>query len=221
MSRGLVVVTLSSHVDSMVLFEECDEYIPTRYFNDVIRYKMSLSLSRDSFTKDLKGIRLRSVQTGSTGRDGSGRWRRTGPAGQDERIYSPRRTVFHPAGAIETKKAKARGQGWTKSRRSHWVIGALGLTALVPYPPNPSLRLHLLLRVCPPIRLLDRLDPAWGGIEELCLVGYQPSSTRASAVPPLPSDHRSWSTRPLPNILFAFGPERNRMKWKFFRKVIV
>lgn len=137
MSRRLVVVTLSSHVDSMVLFEECDEYIPTRYFNDVIRNKMTLVLSRDRFSKNLKGIRLRSVQTGSTGRDGSGRWRRTGPAGQDERIYSHRRIVFHPAGAIETKKAKARGQGWTESRRSHWVIGALGLTALVPYPPIP------------------------------------------------------------------------------------
>lgn len=73
MSRGLVVVTLSSHVDSMVLLEEYgDEYVSTRYSDgdddDVRKNKKTLSLSR--FSKDLKGMRLRNVQTESTGMNG-------------------------------------------------------------------------------------------------------------------------------------------------------
>lgn len=63
------------------------------------------------------------------------------------------------------------------------------------------------------------LTPLGVGIEELCLVGYQPSSTRDSAVPPLPPDHRSWSTRPLRNVLFAFWvraeSDEKRKKEKF------
>ena len=78
------------------------------------------------------------------------------------------------------------------------------------YPP-PCLPAHSPLRPPRP-RLRWNRRIVSGGI-------YQPSSTRASAVPPLPPDHRSWSTRPLRNVLFAFWvraeSDEKRKKEKF------
>lgn len=56
------------------------------------------------------------------------------------------------------------GEAWTES---HWTPGGRGSSGNCPLLlqlPIPELRMHLEFRICPPIRLLDRPDPAPGGM---------------------------------------------------------
>lgn len=142
------------------------------------------------------------VANGPAGRDGKRRGRTLGLPGPEEGFYNPHRRVFHPAG---THSVTRREEGWARMGESgREPLDHRRKLGLTPFrnSPIPELRLHLLLRICPPIRLLDRPDPApRRENHSLCLV--------QDAMPPLglhfpPCDLRSWSTQPLPGLILCW-----------------
>lgn len=125
--------------------------------------------------------RLRAVAIGAAGRSGRGRGRKTRTTRQNEGIYRLRRTVFLPAGDPRRGEATRDGKDMRAPDGIHWTIRETGTRTPPVYLPISGLRLHLLLRICPPIRLLDRPDPARVGIE--CVWARAPFPSKVSALP--------------------------------------
>jgi hypothetical protein len=138
--------------------------------------------------------KLRAVAIRAAGKDEKGRGRKTRTTRQNEGIYRLRRAVFAPAGGPRRDEAKRDCKDRRTSDGIHWTIRGTRTRTPPGYLPISGLRLHLLLRICPPIRLLDRPDPAPSG-NRVCLgQGAIPVQGFRSPVAVFSQDHRPGST---------------------------